>query len=196
MITFNCDLCGKEKQEPLAWYKKRQKHFCSRDCANKSRINPNKLDRKTYEKEYWSKEENKERRKLTSKKNCIKRFSLLGDSYKKAMLMRCKSRAKANNLDFNITIEDIIIPEYCPILNIKLEYNQKQGGNDNSPALDRIDSSKGYIKGNVQVISSKANRIKTNATPEEIKKVYEFLMNNFQFTNGLSLADFQAGKTF
>ncbi len=175
MIYFNCELCGKEKGEPLAWHKKRTRHFCSRDCANKSQINPDKLDRKTYEKKYWSKPENKARRKATSKEAYVNRMIDLGKSYVKSMLSRAKARAKLKDLEFNISIEDIFIPEYCPVLNIKLEFYQKQGGGDNSPALDRIDSNKGYIKGNVQVISSKANRIKTNATLSEIEAVYLYL---------------------
>jgi hypothetical protein len=99
----------------------------------------------------------------------------LGESYIKSMLSRAKARAKTKGLEFNLSAKDIYIPEYCPMLNIKLEFYQGQGGSDNSPALDRTDSTKGYIKGNVQVISSKANRIKTNATTEEIKLVYEYL---------------------
>jgi hypothetical protein len=175
VITFNCELCGKERTERLCWYKKRNHHYCSRSCANKSQINPDKLDRKTYEKEYWSKPENKDRRKAASKEAYVSRMIDLGESYVKSMLSRAKARAKLKGLEFNISIEDIFIPEYCPVLNIKLEFYQKQGGGDSSPALDRIDSNKGYIKGNVQVISSKANRIKTNATLSEIEAVYLYL---------------------
>lgn len=178
MITFNCEFCNKEKSEPLAWFKKRKKHFCSRECANKSQINPDKIDRKKYEKEYWNKPENKERRKKLSKKAYLNRMVDLGQSYVKSMLNRAKARAILKNLEFNLSIDDILIPEYCPILNIKLEYYQKQGGSDNSPALDRIDNNKGYIKGNIQVISNKANRIKTNATLSEIEAVYLFLKRN------------------
>jgi hypothetical protein len=174
-ITFNCELCGTEKTEKLCWYKKRNHHYCSRNCANKAQSNPNKLDRKTYEKEYWSNPKNKARRKSASKEAYVNRMIDLGESYVKSMLSRAKARAKTKGLEFNISTEDIFIPEYCPVLNIKLEFYQKQGGGESSPALDRIDSSKGYIKGNVQVISSKANRIKTNATVDEIKMVYEFL---------------------
>ena len=195
MVYFNCELCGKEKQEPLAWHKKRKRHFCSRDCANKSQSNPNKIPRPEYEKEYWNRPENKARRKEMSKKAYIERMTGLGESYVKSMLSRCKARAVLKGLDFNITIDDIFIPEYCPVLNVKLELNQKQGGGDTSPALDRIDSSKGYIKGNVQVISSKANRIKSNATTEEVGLVYKFLLAHCQYTNGLTLQDFQEGKT-
>ena len=65
-ITFNCDFCKTaERSEPLSWYKKKENHFCSRLCAN--RFNANKkatgLTRKEYEKQYWSKPENKERKK-------------------------------------------------------------------------------------------------------------------------------------
>jgi len=176
MVYFNCEFCGKEKEEPLAWFKKRKKHFCSRDCANKSRVNPNKLSRKEYEKAYWDKPENKARRKKMANDSRIARMASLGESYIKAMLSRCKARAVLKGLEFNLTIDDIYIPEYCPILNVKLELNEKQGGGNNSPALDRIDNSKGYIKGNVQVISSKANRIKSDATIEEVGLVYKFLL--------------------
>lgn len=110
-----------------------------------------------------------------SKDSHINRMITLGESYIKSMVSRAKTRAKLKNLEFNISIEDILIPEYCPILNIKLEYYQRQGGGDCSPALDRINNSYGYIKGNVQVISSKANRIKTNASVDDIRLVYEYL---------------------
>ena len=180
MITFNCELCGKEKSEPLAWYKKRKKHFCSRSCANKSRINPDKLDRKTYEKQYWNKPENKERRKMASRIAVLKRYIVLGESYKKAMLKRAQHRAASKRFDFNITIDDIHIPEYCPVLGMKLEYSLGSGGKDCSPSIDRIDSSKGYIKGNIQIISSKANRIKTDATLDDIEKLYIFMKSNYE----------------
>lgn len=88
------------------------------------------------------------------------------------MLDRAKRRAKEKNLEFNLEITDIIIPEKCPVFNKKFII----GSNNNySPSLDRIDNSKGYIKGNVQVISRKANTIKSNATPEEVMLVAKFM---------------------
>lgn len=83
------------------------------------------------------------------------------------LLKQAKYRAKKNNLDFEIELEDIVIPKICPILNIPL-FSSKGHSGPNSPSIDRIDSSKGYIKGNVQVISHKANTIKSNATLQEL----------------------------
>lgn len=79
-----------------------------------------------------------------------------------------KSRAKRKNIEFNIIQEDLFLPEYCPILNIKINYDARLGSN-NSPSVDRIDNSKGYIKGNVIVISRLANAMKNAATFDELK---------------------------
>lgn len=95
------------------------------------------------------------------------------------MLMRAKNRARFKNIEFNLTIEDINIPEYCPILNIKLSNNKgKSGGKKDSPALDKIDCTKGYIKGNVRVISNLANMMKSHATNEELITFANWI-NNF-----------------
>ncbi|MHB8563307.1 MAG: hypothetical protein ACYDDA_05035 [Acidiferrobacteraceae bacterium] len=65
---------------------------------------------------------------------------------------------------------DIIIPKTCPLLGIALE--RKPGVQAGStPSLDRIDSSLGYVKGNVWVISWRANHIKTDASLEELKQL-------------------------
>jgi di/tripeptidase len=92
----------------------------------------------------------------------------------KVMLSYAKDRAKKKGFEFNIDETDIIVPKECPILSIPIfkgvGLGKKSGPSGNSPSLDRIDSSKGYIKGNVQVISHKANTMKHNATPEELIK--------------------------
>jgi hypothetical protein len=80
----------------------------------------------------------------------------------KAMLQGAKTRAKKNNLAFDLSLDDIQIPERCPILGIKLERGNDWA--DGSPSLDKIYPDKGYVKGNVQVISNLANRMKSNAT--------------------------------
>ena len=102
----------------------------------------------------------------------IKTLIRSNDSYKKYMLRSAKERAKNQNIPFDITFKDFELPEYCPLLGIKL--NKHLGENkrqDDSPSLDRIIPSLGYIKGNVWVISNEANVIKNNATVEELELI-------------------------
>jgi hypothetical protein len=95
------------------------------------------------------------------------------------MFRRAKSRSKFYGIEFNITKEDIMIPETCPILNIPLVYHSgSSGGKMNSPALDRIDNSKGYIKGNVVVISHLANMMKSCANKEQLKSFAKWVNEN------------------
>jgi len=84
-------------------------------------------------------------------------------------LNSAKSRAKAKGLEFDIVLDDIDFPRYCPLLGIKLDYNAKGAANKKSPSLDRIDNTKGYTKDNVWVISYKANTMKNNASLKELK---------------------------
>lgn len=96
------------------------------------------------------------------------------------MHSRAKSRAKIRGIEFNIDKSDIEIPIICPILGIPIikEYKKgkKHGPSSNSPSLDRIDNSKGYVKGNVRVISHKANTMKHNATKEELIMFAKWIM--------------------
>ena len=99
----------------------------------------------------------------------------------KRMLCAAKHRAKKKHLDFTITVEDIVIPEFCPLLGIKLVncHGQNLGVGkgflvqDGAPSLDRIDNSKGYTPDNIWVVSFKANKIMNVATYQEILMVGE-----------------------
>jgi hypothetical protein len=84
---------------------------------------------------------------------------------------KAKRRALDRQIDFNIEVKDIVMPVNCPVFKkykLKKEYSEKSGPKPWSPSLDRIDNSRGYVKGNIQVISNKANTMKGNATPEEL----------------------------
>ncbi len=90
-----------------------------------------------------------------------------------AMLNNSKQRAKGAGLEHTLTIDDIIIPDYCPVLGIKLDTgDRKRKGN--APSIDRIDNSKGYTKENIMVISNKANMIKNDATIDELIMIGNF----------------------
>ena len=63
----------------------------------------------------------------------------------------------------------------CPILGIPLKINKPRTPRDNSYSLDRIDNSKGYVPGNIQIISVKANNMKSNATLEELEALVAYM---------------------
>lgn len=90
------------------------------------------------------------------------------------ILARAKSRAKKNNLPFNIELDDIVIPERCPLLGIKIESTEVRNS-PNNPSLDKIIPEKGYIKGNVWVISNRANTLKNDASLQELQLLVENL---------------------
>lgn len=81
-----------------------------------------------------------------------------------------KRRAHREDLPFTIIVSDVTIPSYCPALGIPL---RKVGGRitANSPSIDRFLPSLGYTSGNIRVISYLANRIKTNATADQVLAV-------------------------
>jgi len=84
-----------------------------------------------------------------------------------------KHRAKLKGIEFDIKPEDVVVPKVCPVLGVVLESTGKRssGPQPQSPTLDRIDSSIGYIKGNIWVISHRANSLKSDATLDELSKL-------------------------
>lgn len=86
-------------------------------------------------------------------------------------VLKARERAREKGLDFNITRDDIILANFCPILGLRLDSSTL----DQTPSIDRIDNNKGYIKGNIQIISFRANRMKGNATLDEIMLLADFL---------------------
>ena len=94
------------------------------------------------------------------------------DKLGRYMWSRAKYRSKRSGVPFNIDHCDIVIPAICPVLGIPIRPAKGHGGHDdNSPSLDRIIPSLGYVKGNVRVISQRANLLKSNATVEELLAV-------------------------
>jgi len=93
------------------------------------------------------------------------------------MLINAKDRAVKAGIPFNLTEGDIEIPDCCPALGIPLVAGSSRGGTDASPSLDRIKPELGYVRGNVRVISGRANRIKSNAAASELEAVARWLKN-------------------
>ncbi len=92
------------------------------------------------------------------------------------LLSRARARSRSENLPFNLSVNDLQMPEYCPIFGLKLEFsNGRNTRPDNIPTLDRTIPSLGYVKGNVSIISMKANRLKSNASLKELKQIVAWL---------------------
>lgn len=93
-----------------------------------------------------------------------------------------KSRAKKRNVPFNIEVSDIVIPDNCPVLAIPI-YRTAGKLTNNSPSLDCFYPENGYVKGNVWVISQKANTLKNNLSLPEWKHfVNKLEENSVRFT--------------
>ena len=100
----------------------------------------------------------------------------LRDVTPKKILARAKARADEKLLPFNIDESDCAIPTHCPALGIRFSLTtNSHSDKTNSPSLDRIDPARGYVKGNVVVISHLANLIKTYATPAQVRAVADWM---------------------
>lgn len=99
-------------------------------------------------------------------------------SNERRMFYAAKNRAKRLDREFTIELEDIKCPETCPVLGITL-VKGKGRQHSASPSLDRIDGTKGYVKGNVQVISQLANKMKSSATPEELLRFAKWIEETY-----------------
>ena len=103
-------------------------------------------------------------------------------SFLLSKLWKARTRAKKNGIPFDLTKEDIQklwddCSGTCEILKIKMEPTIQTGKWDrwNCPSLDKIDPSKGYKKGNVRIISHKANTLKGDATLEQVQSLLDYM---------------------
>jgi hypothetical protein len=149
-------------------------HTWCKECSNSTRVqknyhiqsNQNKKERMRVDSEY--------RKKINEQKRTYSRLN-----FKKVMIANAKRRAFKKNLDFNLTLEDISIPELCPILKIPFIIGTKSDY-ERTPSLDRIDNNLGYTKSNVQIITKKANSMKNSATSEELLLFANWILKNYK----------------
>lgn len=183
--TKTCIHCGKTK--PINEFSKNPTsksgyaNVC-KACRNKQAALQRDKHREkintTYRERYANDSEFKAHRKEVQKKSYA---NMRKDNPVYFMWQAAKSRAKKENIPFDIEMNDLIIPDYCPLLGIKLEYIPGKTNNPNTPSLDKIDPTKGYVKGNVRVISYKANTMKNNATREELERFAKNILNYLDF---------------
>lgn len=170
--TYICIDCGKE----FIIDSKRNTH--AKRCPE-----CRKLDRIRYNREWKQNKRTEDPNYAADMRIKWERKKFLEDPkafYIRRMLSQAKSRAKKEGLPFNLDSSDIPIPEVCPILGTKLNLKMPNRGdcgdsikNFDSPSVDKIIPQLGYVKGNVWVISYRANTIKNNCTFDEIEKLYK-----------------------
>jgi hypothetical protein len=213
MNTILCPRCKISKEEQCFYYSDKKKRFLCycKECFSekrKERYEKNYLIEKKYASENriknyeYYKQYNKEYAKNNRQKikdNQKRRYAENREYFLeynkkynqinriKLLITKAKTRAKKLNLEFSIDETDLVLTELCPVLLIPYDLSGKQRWN--SPSLDRIDNNKGYIKGNVAIISYKANSIKKDGTLEEFEKIVSFIENE-----NINIIDFMDNK--
>ena len=170
MIFKECNRCNVSKDINC---------FHKREDSPDGHRNQCKQCKKEVDREYWM--VNGERKlavgiiyKNNNKERTLKKAKEYKENNREqSILNSAKKRALKKGLSFDLELQDIVIPRLCPLLDIELGFNGSMNNRDSSPSIDRIDSSEGYVKGNIRIISYRANRIKNDATPEEIKLIAE-----------------------
>jgi hypothetical protein len=117
---------------------------------------------------------------ITGKSYGQNRARYFNQDHRERMIGAARRRGRRYGFDKSLTFEDVIIPEFCPVLGIKLRPSVGLGNKtlDNfyySPSIDRIDSARGYTKENIQVISFRANCLKRDACLWELRALASYM---------------------
>lgn len=181
LTEFNKDRTKKEGHRPECRECEKERNKLYYENNKEKVLEARKLYRennkeKLSEKQKLYRENNKEKISESSK--------LYRENNKeKVLLQYAKKRARKKDLPFSIVEEDITIPDVCPVLGIPL-FSGEGYAIDNSPNIDRIIPEKGYVAGNIRVISQRANRIKNDATVEELRAVLKDLQKQLMTLEG------------
>jgi hypothetical protein len=171
--TCSCDNCGIEFEKPQSEIIRNKKlgrqNFCSRTCVGLNNV-----------KNFGDKRSNYDISKHSGWKK---------DDYTK---FRYHFRnIKKRNKEVDITLEYLRDvwnrqQETCPYLGIKLtlnSYGKIKKDPITSASIDRIDSSKGYVKGNIQWISRAVNLMKNDMSENELLKIFDLIVENRKGSN-------------
>lgn len=153
-----CRKCGLEKSVQNFWRNSATKDGLALDCIECSKA-------------HWKERITREQRDRYIERQ--KRYDQV--NIKDYLLRQARKRAKENGVECTLRARDIPdVPEKCPITHVKLVKNTGKWSHD-SYSLDRKDPSKGYIPGNVAIISWKANSLKSNLTLEQVERLLKYM---------------------
>ena len=131
----------------------------------------NEIEKRLYELEL------KEIQRAEKQKQATYKF--LTNNPKKKLIYSARNNAKLRGIEFNITEDDVVIPTHCPLLGVELTCIFGEGRVSTNMSLDRIDNTKGYTPDNIQVICDLANRMKQDATPEQLIAFANGVLNTY-----------------
>lgn len=144
------------------------------DVLEWRRNNPDKA--KEYRRVNWERHKvrKKEERRLARKEAYAQAPK---ETWLKELFRDARDRAKKLGIPYDQDIPDLELPDKCPVLGIPLSYGGFRGKpKSDSPSLDRIVPELGYVKANIRVISYRANTLKNNATVDELRRVYLYML--------------------
>jgi hypothetical protein len=184
MRNLICDKCGDEKL-----LKKDGRYRCLRCVrehnrqAQKRRREENPDMVRAIGAAYMQRCRDDPEKMLRLKEGYKKWYCSIGDNperWARQTIRNTRKRSTVRGIECTITPADIMpLPEICPLLGISLDYSRgtkgKGGFRNNSPSIDRIDNTRGYVPGNVWVISYRANSIKRDATVQELQDIAAIL---------------------
>jgi len=146
---------ARAKASHREWYLKNREKIIARSAAW-AKANPEKVRASQISRYYSDPKRHLEYQRKHRKNNP-----------RKYLFGLARGRARRKGQEFTITMDDLPeIPEKCPLLGLVL--NPWSIYLSHHPSLDRIDNSKGYVPGNVQFISHRANMLKNSATVDEM----------------------------
>lgn len=148
-----CHTCKVEKSVEEFHAKRQAKRGYSYSC---------KACTAAYKREYYK------TYKTRQKKLLLERFGSSTEGRLAYLITKSKERAKEAGLEHSIELADLTWPDTCPYLGIQLTHELGKGQLPSNASLDRIDPSKGYVPGNVQVISRMANTMKSSASVDQL----------------------------
>lgn len=107
------------------------------------------------------------------------------DHFEVTLIAQARCRARKRGQPFSITVEDVHVPDVCPVLGVRLQRKGRDGRSaPDFPTLDCLIPVRGYVPGNVFVISSRANRLKSNASWQDLQKVADWIRSEVSRAEG------------
>lgn len=171
-----CTKCGLQKHADEFSLKKKGEPFRKSACKScaaadtRARYAANPAPRLEYA--AVSRKDPVIRRRINDRRNALRRSNPSLELWRLA-----KVRARQRGLPFDIEVSDVEVPPFCPVLGIQLRWGCSKRQLDESPTVDRIRPELGYVKGNVCVISWRANRLKSDATEKELAAVLRYVQS-------------------